>query len=76
VKDMAAEVAELIMAESQSGSASWDELNGPDSELRTLPDGYQVILPEGWVEDFSDDSYSSYSNRWCIITIKMADTKP
>jgi hypothetical protein len=69
---MAREAAELIYAESQSGSASWDELNGPDSEIQELPDGsYRVLIPEGW-----DDSDPESSKRWCIIAISMAETKP
>jgi hypothetical protein len=34
----AQQVAELILANATSGSASWDELNGPDATLRKIHD--------------------------------------
>lgn len=75
--NMARNVADLIWAESQSGSGSWDELHGPDSEYHRLPDGsYRVILPEGWDDSGEDQPDPDNSKRWCVITVTMADTKP
>lgn len=75
--DMAREVAELIHINAESGSASWDELHGPDAELQQLPDGaWRVLIPEGWDDSGEDQPDPDNSERWCVITVTMADTKP
>ena len=48
----AQEVAALIHAEAQSGSAYWDELNGPDAVFAKISDTkFTVTLPTWRDED-------------------------
>jgi hypothetical protein len=63
----AKEVADLILAESQSGSGAWDELNGPESQLKkTGPDQFTITIP---VIDW--ESETGESDEVCIITIEV-----
>lgn len=71
-KSMAAEVAENIYWAAVSGSASWDEVNGPRAERYILPADLHVIaIPAGW-----DDDDPESAKEWCEITITMRPGKP
>jgi hypothetical protein len=68
---VAREIADLIHAEAHSGSASWDEVNGPEATLHHRGDGVFVItLPAGW-----DDNDDDYCAPWVRITVDMTDTR-
>ena len=61
-------VAELILAESQSGSASWDELNGPNSLLTQVSENeYRITLPG---EYENDGPVYWWGSKMCQITVK------
>lgn len=67
---LAQQVAELIHAEAQSGSAYWDELNGPDAVLtRISPARYTVALPAQYGDDDEDDP----AGPSCLITIESTE---
>jgi hypothetical protein len=63
---VAREVAELIHAETRSGSGAWDELNGPESLLIEVSDGKQIVMLPVVYDD--EDQPVSY----CTITIESA----
>ena len=52
--DLEREIAELILAEAHSGSATWDELNGPSAVMRRENGEWIIELP-GWCDE--TDSY-------------------
>jgi len=61
---IAQQVAEAIHADAQSGSAVWDELNGPDARFTKISDRrFTVTLPADYTDDGPDWS------RTCTITI-------
>lgn len=61
----AQKVAEQILADATSGSASWDELNGPDAVLRQVGDAkYAVSIPRQYGDD--DEPI----DHVCVITVE------
>jgi hypothetical protein len=58
---LAKQVAELIYAEAQSGSASWDELHGPSARLTQIHVHKFVIRLPGYDEETDDYSWSKNS---------------
>lgn len=44
-------IAETIHAEAQSGSAFWDELNGPSAKLAQQGDKYVITIPQEYDEN-------------------------
>ena len=58
-------VAEQISNEAHSGSAVWDELNGPSAMLRKYGDGrFTITIPQGYDED------GEPTDHVCIITVE------
>lgn len=66
--NMAREVAMLIRDQAQSGSASWDELNGPDAVILTTEDSARqvILLPVDY-----DGEGRPVKGRSCRITVEM-----
>jgi hypothetical protein len=60
----AQQIAELIHAEAQSGSAFWDELNGPSAVLAQEGDKHTVTIPLGY------DDQDNPTTRVCVITVE------
>lgn len=60
-------VAEQILNEAQSGSAVWDELNGPSARLEEGGDGFIVTIPLGY-EDV--DEQDEPTGRVCTIVVR------
>lgn len=63
-------VAEAILNDAQSGSAVWDELNGPSAEATKWPDQdgkFCLAIPAGY-----DDQGSPTNNR-ILITVQEVD---
>jgi len=61
----AQQVAEAILNEAQSGSAVWDELNGPSAALsgRYPEDKFVITIPQEYDGDEPTD-------RVCTITVE------
>jgi hypothetical protein len=67
----AQQVAELIHAETQSGSGSWDELNGPDSVLTQVSENeYRITIPGEYQNDGMGGPVLWWGNKMCQITVK------
>lgn len=59
-------VAEAILNDAQSGSAVWDELNGPSAELRQETETtFTITIPQEYSEVEGESSL-----QVCVITVK------
>lgn len=57
-------VAEQILNEAQSGSAVWDELNGPSAQLIQYGDGiFVVVIPQRY------DDQDEETDAVCEVTV-------
>ncbi len=64
----AQQVAEAIMNEATSGSAVWDELNGPSAVLtKVSPGKYVVLIPAGY-----DDN--GPAEPTCLVTVECGES--
>jgi hypothetical protein len=67
---VAQEVAELIHADAQSGSASWDEVGGPSAVLTQVsPTKYTVALPARYTDEDEDQP----TGATCLITVESTE---
>lgn len=65
IESFAKRVAEQIDAEAHSGSAFWDELNGPDATMAQVSDDkYVITIPQQYDEDGNE------TDHVCLITVE------
>lgn len=67
----AKDVAEAIYAEAISGSAIWDEMNGPNTQLMEIAPERYIILVPAWSEALEDYDHAS----GVIITVRGATAR-
>lgn len=66
MSNFAQRIAEAIFINAQSGSAVWDELNGPDAEVTTKPGSakHTIVIPQGY------DENDEPTKNVCLITVE------